>query len=401
MGNSLIDLNTPFAVPTEQEIRRDPAVVLGLLQRAEGIRQQAVGIYKSNVMTLGRDQVFRVRGLRVVKGSVTLLQNQKELDVIEGTIAPSAMGLRKLAAKAGLRVVLPRRQIIDGKEVANPHLERDPAHPHIIKRAWATAIAMGRTVQGQIATTVRTVEIDVTRSQIAALSKIKTYWKDEKGAGPCPVWTALESEYRADRKPGTAFRVMSEIDGDHIGLVFEVSHPKVQAALDTHQREMMFADRKLPTMAERNAIKAHPCVSLTVLDQGWEKSGDDRFSKIVNAWRTYEFFTWIGDQAECDDELEAKARMAGTAVDLDAVMDVEVVAGQVSSEEPMPGDDDGEPGDPGYVPEGPTPAHGTAPQVAYEVTPVPVEAPRTNGRARKPDADQAPLFAGREPGAEG
>ena len=327
------DLRAPFEIPTPEQVRKDPSVAIQAIVRAEGVRRLALATREQRVAVLGRDEVFRSGAhLELAKSFVTLTSAEGDLQVIEKKAAIAAKGYRKLAQRAGVYCVLPPRVEVAGEWHTNPFVERDYAMPHVIRGCWTSAVAIGRTVTGQIVGTARTLHVDCTRYRITALQKVQKWWKASDGR--CPVETMLLSEFNAEKAAGkraghftTALTFVEE--GEYVVLVANMAHAEVQRAIATHVAEMGFVDRKAPTMAERNALKAHPALQVALVDQG----GDD-----ANFWQRYEVYTWVGE----DRELAERAAKSGSALPEEdetagvAIIDTEIVSADPDEHDAAP-----------------------------------------------------------------
>ena len=132
---------------------------------------------------------------------------------------------------------------------------------------------MGYTPIGSIAVSSTTMFYDF---RMYFLQDLQVKVQANKGAGRL----CFESQLTDEEKTKGIFL---KIEGD-LGIWANIEHPDVLRAVKTWLQNKNFGERKAQTIAERNALKHHPALSLTLYGIGGKEG--DRFGKVaVVGWQ--------------------------------------------------------------------------------------------------------------------
>lgn len=256
----------------------------------QDLQRQIDQVRRHDIAALGDGEVFVRRdatgAVRAVKGSVRLTEAAREIQSVGGNYCVTAAGAERLNQIPGLNVLTPPMVIVDGREMSNPFIERDPV-TKVIQAVYVRKVVFGLTPLGNWAAVDYTLFFNVYTYFLQDLqAKVKKYpicgCYGVEGQRPTSVryapenWQTTQSgkRFKAEPKPedfkeadlSRAQLVFFSITPP-VGLWVDLSHGEIQEALTQHVQRQKFGDRHAQSICTRNALLKHPAIaakSLTV-----------------------------------------------------------------------------------------------------------------------------------------
>lgn len=282
-----------------------------LLQR-NGDRWQA-----EEIATLGESDMFVRRDEAGVarcfyrKVRLSTSKDRKELVEIEGKWSISAIGYEKLNQVAGVHVMTPQSILVDGREVANPHVQYSPTGELV--RVIARKIAIGYSPIGNL------VAVDAVRHynfEAYFLQDLQNKLSKVQAAQAGTAWSCpfdQDAEVLVDDlgrrvkvKPADGGKskeyVFVSVKGA-FGIWVDPSHDEIRSVMRQHIQHQKFGDAIAQKLAWRNALKPHPAIATTnvVVPQGGNSA-----EVTVFAWKhdlTEKALRQLGEQVARGEQL--------------------------------------------------------------------------------------------------
>lgn len=250
----------------------------------QDLQQQIDQIRRHDIAALGDGEVFVRRDatgtVRAVKGAVRLSESAREIQSVGGNYCVTAAGADRLNQIPGLNVLTPPMVIVDGREMSNPFIERDPI-TKVIQAVYVRKVVFGLTPTGNWSAVDYSLFFNVYTYFLQDLqAKVKKYpicgCYGVEGQRPTSVryapekWETTQSgkRFKAEPKPedfretdlSRAQLVFFSITPP-IGLWVDLSHGEIQEALNQHVQRQKFGDRHAQSICTRNALIKHPAIA--------------------------------------------------------------------------------------------------------------------------------------------
>ncbi len=239
--------------------------------------------------------------ISAVRADMTLREDHGEFCVIKGKPMITADGYYRLNQVASLAIITPDSISIPAMDgdgircVANPFPIIDP-ESGTQRGVWVKKIAVGYSPIGSMAVSSATLYYDFS---LYFLADLQEKIKDNQSAGRlCFEHQLTESE----RENGIFVRIEKDF-----GIWANTNHPDVLKAVSTWIQNKQFGERKAQTIAERNAFKHHPALSMKLENvQGPDKRRAGQVAVIG----------WQHDHGREELEEIALAADAGETIDI-------------------------------------------------------------------------------------
>ena len=259
--------------------------------------------------------------IMAVKAKLSLSEKHNEITVIENKPMITADGYYRLNQVASLGIITP-----DNIKIPSEDGVRDVANPFPIidkssgtqRGVWVKKLAVGYSPIGSLVITSTTMFYDFSVYFIADLQKKIRY---DKTAGRLCFFDQLTEE---EKKAGIFMRIEGEL-----GLWANTEHSDVIKCVSTWIQNKQFGERKAQTIAERNALRHHPALSVRL--EGLRGGDKNHMAEV----------TVIGWQhSHSKEELEEIARSAerGESVEVDGQeVEYKEFTGEVTQEDQAAG----------------------------------------------------------------
>ena len=221
---------------------------------------------QKEIATLGDGQVFIRRttsgAIKAIKAKMTLKESKGHLAVIQNKVSVTAAGFYELNKVAGISIITPEKLTLpDGSVVTNPFPILDP-QSGTISKVWVKKMAVGYGPTGNIVITSSTLLYDIAMYFIQDMVKKIKY---NAKAGKFCIESVLTKE---EKETG----IFLKIEGA-IGVWANLKEKDAQTCLETFVQNKLYAERKAQTIAERNCLKKHPSLAISIVDnQGTENN---------------------------------------------------------------------------------------------------------------------------------
>jgi len=229
------------------------------------------GFQMEEIATLGESNVFVRRDasgeLSLIYKTVRLAHDRKEIDRLgsrdDSPWVITVPGYNKLNQIAGVYIATPQSIIVDGKECANPHIHYENGE---IKRIIARKIAIGYSPIGNLVAvdTVRYYNFDAYYLQdLHNKAKYKPNAAKFGTVFVCPFAPDAEVQeknggsYVKDKGKVYIFKVIKDFEGVWI----DPSNDEIREVYSQHIQHQKFGDVIAQSLAQRNALKAHPAIA--------------------------------------------------------------------------------------------------------------------------------------------
>lgn len=246
-----------------------------------------------------------------VKAKITLREAQGELVEVAGKTTISALGYRRLNQIASLGVITPDSITIPGPSgavnVPNPYpiIDKESGTQ---KGVWVKKIAVGYSPIGSMAVSSTTMYYDFNIYFLEDLQKKVQYDKD---AGKLCFKDQLTDQ---ELKTG----LFMAIEGS-FGIWVDPNHKEILKAISTWIQSKKFGERKAQTVAERNALKHHPALSLELGQTKGEK-GNRWLETVVTGWQHDYSAADLEDIALVADAGE-EVEIGGEVIEVETIVD--------------------------------------------------------------------------------
>lgn len=272
----------------------------------------------------------------------------------DATYDLSAVGYRRLNQMAGLHCITPEYVVVAGKRQPNPYIQEDERSKRP-QRVYVRRVVIGpaRDTGNLVATDIMLVldlELYILENLLKKLNYAgKPPWKgkgakqdDDTDATAASKASSLGQWGTADEKPKDAgtWRFYA-IHGD-VGVWFNLLHPEFQKAMGEHVQRCKFADRIAQSLAERNAMKAHPGMpaSISVDETGQIRVPMVGWTSQITAEQLNGFREMV-NAGNLDEEMEVRSAEVKADQDTDLV-EAERVATEEDSNQTVDEAEEGE-----------------------------------------------------------
>lgn len=273
---------------------------------------------------LGMPEVWVKRGsngqIRSVRSKLVLREAQNELVEVAGKLTVSAIGYYRANQIASLGIITPNSIMIPGPQgainVPNPYpiIDKESGTQ---KGVWVKKIAVGYSPIGSMVVSSTTMYYDFNIYFLEDLQNKVMYNKD---AGRLCFREQLTEQEKASG-------IFMPIEGS-FGVWADTGHKEILKAISTWVQTKKFGERKAQTVAERNALKHHPALSLQLGDpQGPVKNR--WLETLVIGWQhdhDYRELEEIALAADAGEEIVIDGRAVETIVDSGKIEEVDVYA---------------------------------------------------------------------------
>lgn len=234
----------------------------------------------------------------------------------------NAAGFRHLNQYVGLQVITPPEVVVNDQRQPNPYIEVDEV-TKLPARVYCRKLAMGPSqATGALVATDMMIRLDLNIYLVEMiLAKLK--WNNQEDR----AWGRVGA---GEDKPAdvagvsNAWRFLPILSIGGLGVWINAAHPKMLRFLSEHMTRTKFIDRIVQTMAERNALKAHPSMPGTV-------------NQVVNDIATFEVVGWTRDWSRDEMEEIEQLAMNGRLSDLAE----SVISGEITETEVLEEDGEG------------------------------------------------------------
>lgn len=205
-------------------------------------------------------------------------------------------GYRHLNRYANLYEIKKDKIVVNNEEISNPYILFDSKGKK--SKMIETVAVGGRSPSGEFHITEATIIMDVNEQFVKAmLYKIKT----DKNCGH------LKPSIAIDTKKDVAYAI-----DENVSIVLNLENAAVFDLYIKQLSDIEFSDRKVHTLAWRNAIKAHPAIGKSIINP-IEKNGD----KIAHV----DIVMWTDNLTEEELEIIKKYKSNGK-IEIDNVSDM-------------------------------------------------------------------------------
>jgi len=217
---------------------------------------------------------------RVYSKEITLREGL-HYDKISGKHMLNVGGYVKLNQFANVNTLSPNTIIMDGIEQPNPYIERDIKRS--IQVVHVRAYAVGFSLTGNLVVTQKSLVLDLHNYLVQDLqARINRFpacgcvgVEAEKPVSWCPVvekWGSGKKTYESGEeiKPRENANLrftptIGVVGDDVIGIWYDLSHPEIISVINDASFRRKYCDRNAITFCERNAMKIHPAIAMTVI----------------------------------------------------------------------------------------------------------------------------------------
>ena len=217
---------------------------------------------------------------RVYSKQITL-RDGMHYNKISGKNMLNADGLIKLNQFANINILSPNTIIMDGIEKPNPCIERDSEG--VISAVHVRSYAFGFSPTGNPVMVQKSLTLDLHNYLVQDLqARILRFpacgcvgTKDAKPKSWQSVvekWSGGKKSYESgpEIKPRENANLRfiptaGRVGDDVIGIWYDLSHPEIIAVFNEAQRRRQFVDRTAKTFCERNALKSHPAIAMSII----------------------------------------------------------------------------------------------------------------------------------------
>lgn len=200
--------------------------------------------------------------LTVDGGGITMIQGKAEID---------SEGYRKLNRVAGLHILNPPTVIVDGREVGNPHYERNEVTKSI-QRVVIRKAVVGLSPLGKQVVVDKTLHFDTAMYMNQMLVKLV----DQHPACGCmgtkqhppKEFTIYKYDKELKEKvkqgeipaPDVSRLYFFPLHGDEFGLWIDTRHPEVSNLWKEFSQMLQFVSRRAETTVVRLCLQDHPAI---------------------------------------------------------------------------------------------------------------------------------------------
>lgn len=220
------------------------------------------------------DLRFRGGELTSYQATVPLLRDAGEIEIIQSKPTVTVIGYTKLNKVASLNVINAPHLYVDGKEVNNPYVERNPV-TRAIESVAIRKLCIGFSPVGNWVVIDKTVFLNIYTYFLQSLfAKVKDA-KGENAPGipvGVPVYCPLAPDAKIETLPGTNDICAINEDNKKVyifkqiepgsGMWIDVSHREIIDAYKEHIQRQKFGDRLADSIATRNVLKTHPAIGI-------------------------------------------------------------------------------------------------------------------------------------------
>ena len=280
------------------------------------------------IQVRGFDDKGGVKVLTVCRAEVELESNGGGVTVIQGKAEIDSEGYRRLNRIASLHILTPPTVTVDGKEVGNPHYERNPK-TLAIQRVVIRKAVVGPSPLGKQVVVDKTLHFDTAMYLNQAIIKLVTRF----GSCGCmgnrqdpPVQFVIynyDKETKQDirkgeiQAPPLAQLAFFPVHGEDFGVWLDARHPEVIRMWGDFSQMLQFVSRRAETTVIRLCMQDHPAI------------GAKKVQLVDGKVKVPVFFHQDGINAEQIRKLEASMRRE---VPLDGPAGIEVMSSTVDGE---------------------------------------------------------------------
>lgn len=316
------------------------------------LARTSTGWDAQEIAALGASDVFVRRDtngqLRLIKQTVRLYADKKEIASVKGNWIPTIAGYNKLNQVAALQQITPPTLNVNGNTVSNPYIEYVNGEA---KRGYARKVALGYSPIGTMCAVdvIRHYNFDAYYLQDLQAKLDKHPDAARFGTSlSCPWGDA--GEVLTDAKSGTIYARSTKDNSvfvfkpikDIEGIWIDPSHGSIIEVYNQHIRHQVHGETTAQSMAWRNALKAHPAIAtsqVTVVNGVAEV--------VVYGWKSDLSLKGIAEVAEAITKGEAPSNVEVTRTTEEATYeevkeaseeaaDETVVAGSDATPPPTP-----------------------------------------------------------------
>lgn len=190
-----------------------------------------------------------------VRRRIALSSEDGDLEAIKGGAQITAAGYRRLNQTIGLHIMTPQNVVVADQRQPNPYVEDDETSGRP-RRVYCRKVAIGPSPEtGNLVATDIMVRLDLELYFIEAL----TAKMRDDSSGKFVVMGSRDEHPMPDAKQGWKFIAVMQ----DVGIWYKVTDPKIGEVIKAQISRLKFADRIAQTVAERNAMKAHPSMPST------------------------------------------------------------------------------------------------------------------------------------------
>lgn len=350
----------PKATAVSQQavaISKQPTAITDLPNDIDALKKMIISLRsdRQDVAVLGDGEVFIRRhvdgNMKSIAKLVTLSEKEGDFYEIKGygeipsKFPIQAIGYNKMNTVATVAVITPDTitNPENGERIPNPSIQLG-AKSRAVENVWVKKLAVGFAPTGNLVITSSTLFYNC---RVYLTTDLQKKLKENAKIGKYINESMLIELAKDDpeiKKELTKLRLTGmiiAIDED-LALWVDTNEKEVQKCMETYNELKKFAERKAQTMAERNALKKHPALSVVYVNPVGVKP--NRFAKVkVVGWchdLTKEDIEKLAKQAE---QGETNMKFNGTDVEfididkVDEVTEEEILAS--ADEEEIPDED--------------------------------------------------------------
>lgn len=198
--------------------------------------------------------------IKPLHGTITLYENKGQLIEEDGQISVTLDGINCLNRVTNINIVPPSFLTLPaGNKVGNPYIELD-ATSGSINKVWAKKYAIGYSPIGNLVITAALVVFDVRMYFLNNCIEVIT--RNREAGRLCSKSNITHEE----SKGNYSFFNLS----DDLGALINNSNVEIINCIQQFSKHKKYAQRMAEGMAERNALRKHPSLSVPLQIDGTE-----------------------------------------------------------------------------------------------------------------------------------
>lgn len=263
--------------------------------------------------------------LNPFEGQLKLSERKGYLYKIKGKYAISGAGYVHLNRIASVNLITPQEVSVDQRTYPNPHVERNPT-TKAIETVNIRKMAIGFSPVGNIVAIDKTLFYNVYTYFIQAIqAKMKAVdWNSKKPKYPdCAIYGTRRDKPDKDGK-WIFFETIKPL-----GIWIDYTHEAIIACLEDHTQRQRFGDRIAQKIAERNCLKDHPAIGVSMVPVYFtddDKKKENAIADVsVYGWRHELDAKSISDISEQAEKADGRIKTEASVVEAEVVEEEEAV----------------------------------------------------------------------------
>lgn len=226
--------------------------------------------------------------MRPIKAVMTLYESRGHIYKVGKKWAITNDGYKFLNKVASISIVTPQKISMDGQEMPNPVVERDP-DTKVVLTVNVRKMGVGYSPAGNLVVIDKTLYYNVytyfIQSIQAKMNKQEWKWdKDAKKSKPTGKMLhpdAARIGTKDDKPKEDKGKWVFLPTAPPLGLWINYTDPAIQECLEEHTQRQRFGDRIAQTIVERNILKGHPAIAIGQVEATGQQYN---FKASVTVW---------------------------------------------------------------------------------------------------------------------